>query len=727
MLLPEIEFQRRYRTSDFKDIGKAFIDKALQASVCYKRAVGFFSSSALINLTRGLSSFLKNKNPHIYFVVSPELSKEDIDAINKGYESREKVLEVSMLRNFRDTDDDSDSERLNLLTHLIEEGILDIKIAVMENEKGVGIYHEKFGVFEDESGNKVAFDGSLNESNNAFACNFERVSVYCSWKGEKDAVDEFEGDFDSLWRNQTPELKIYDFPDAVKKKLMTYRKDTYNRNIDDIEKMKKEYLASHLPTTDLIPYQPRDYQKKAINSWAANHFRGIFDRATGTGKTLTAYWAAVSLMKRRKYNLAVIIVCPYRHLVEQWVEDAGKFNINFIIGYGDAKYRGYLDKLRNTVIQFNNHIQNYFFFITTTNSFKTPAVQSVLKSIRRKEVLFIADEVHNFGAPGLRQALLQQFPYRIGLSATVNRAYDTEGTEAIYSYFGQPVIHFGLKEAIDGGFLTKYFYYVIPVSLTPNERDLYLDLTDKMIQASKLDDSGKLVLTEKGKRYAIKRARVIATAKDKLTKLKENRSKYKTEHNILVYCGSGHSFSEEDEDKETKSQIEQVCSVLGNELNRKVQRFTAKESVEERSIITNAFKNQELQAVVAMKCLDEGVNIPCIKYAFIMASGSNPSEYVQRRGRVLRKFPGKSFSYIFDFVTLPFIDKEICSYPEDYVLKFSGLVKSEIKRMKEFSSLAINASETELQIQDLMDLYQISYDDINKYCSDEETEEDYDG
>lgn len=709
MSFKDIEIKDSYRSDNCPDLGIYFVSKMLEQSVIYKRAVGFFSSSALLKISRGISFIAEKEGGHIYLVVSPILYKEDIEAIKKGYKNRKQVVEEALLREFKDTTDEFECERLNFLCHLIEKGILDIKVAdklEQYDETDIGMFHEKIGLFIDELGNTVAFCGSLNESENAYSRNFESIQVFKSWEEAK-RVLIIEDDFDRLWENKTNSLCIYDFPEALSKKLFRYKKTTYIKNIDEYEKeeSKKRMVLESYPKYN-CKFELYDYQKKAINRWANQNFVGLFDMGTGTGKTITALTASVKLLERLKYRMATVIVCPYTHLVDQWVEEQSNFNINFLIGYSNKKFKNYLSELNKLIQDFNDGIIYYFYFITTNASFKLEKVQRILRKLKGN-VLFIADEVHNFGSEGMRNALIDKFRFRIGLSATLDRYRDEEGTNAIYKYFGSPVIHYGLKEAINNEVLTRYYYYPVVVYLDENEQDRYIELTDKIRKNSYLQDN-IVKLTKQGELYALLRSRIIASAKNKISTLKELiiNQQFIDKYNLLVYCGTG-KLSGDNGDEE--KQIDEVCKVLGNELGMKIARYTSRETPEERHIISERYKNgNDLQAIVAIKCLDEGVNIPSIKTAFILASSTNPREYIQRRGRVLRKFKGKDYSYIYDFITLPFPLNQIDKYSENLITNFVSLARNEVERMKEFSSLAENEHDSDILITEIINKFSLN-------------------
>ena len=693
MSFKDLDIKDSYRSDEYKDLGEQFISKVLEHSLIYKRAVGFFSSSSLIKISKGISYLTRNPDAHIHLVVSPILYEDDVKAIIKGYKNRKSVIENALMRELKDV-------------HLIEDDILDIKVADTMNEHDqddYGMFHEKIGLFYDNEGNSIAFTGSLNESDNAYSKNFESIQVFKSWEEQK-RVSIIENDFEKLWLNKTNSLDVYDFPEAVKKELFKYKKNVFHKDIDDYIKREKQKkaLKNTLPSYN-CKFDLYQYQKDAINRWAKQNFKGLFNMGTGTGKTITALTASVKLLERLEYKMATIIVCPYTHLVEQWVQEENNFNIDFIVGYSSPKYKNYLTKLRQTIQDFNDGVTPYFYFITTNASYKLDKIQDVLKEIRGN-TLFIADECHNFGSEGLRKNLNENFQYRIGLSATIDRHRDEEGTDAIYKYFGNTCINYGLKEAISNEVLTRYYYYPIVVSLNEEEQDKYIDLTNSISKCTyRVGD--KVKLTKQGEMYALERARIIAAANNKLTKLKEVIQEYVNDYNMLIYCGTG-KIKEENGTEE--KQIDEVCSILGNELGMKIARYTSRETTEERRIIAERYKNgNDLQALVAIKCLDEGVNIPSIKTAFILASSTNPREYIQRRGRVLRKFKGKKYSYIYDFVTLPFELEDVYRYDSAYIDKFKTLAKNEIERIKEFSSLSENEHDSDILINEMNEVFEL--------------------
>lgn len=229
MSFRELSLQKYYKTYK-NNIVKEFYIPVLKNAVLYQRSVGYFSSTALIELTKGIVGLVKNKGK-IQFIVSPYLTAEDVEAIEKGYERR-KIIENALLRELKEPENYFQEERLNLLAHLIENGILEIKVAFTPPDRKMGMYHEKVGIVEDKNRNKIVFTGSLNETSNAFYNNYESIVVFASWEESKEYADEMQKDFDLLWSGQDKDLEIIDFPEVVRERIRVKKKPEVNYDID---------------------------------------------------------------------------------------------------------------------------------------------------------------------------------------------------------------------------------------------------------------------------------------------------------------------------------------------------------------------------------------------------------------------------------------------------------------------------------------------------------------
>lgn len=695
------------------DIIHDFFNPVLSESLQYDRAVAFFSSSVLYDMTIGIQSMVAHHG-RIRYIISPtNLSDDDIEAIHYGYEERNKLAFEKLNPIFSNPENQFEEERLNLLAHLIENGTLDIKIAFPKNHDlvGNGIFHDKSGVMTDEIGNKISFVGSYNETHAASYLNNEYVTVFSSLNGEYLRVEQMQSDFDELWENEYEFAEVISFPDDLKKVILDHEKPSVKKNIDLIE------FPPANKTFDTIvnnkPEKPSDiqlfeYQNSAVDNWLNNEGRGIVSLCTGAGKTYVALEAIVKLIESQK--IAIIICCPYQHLVDQWCEDLTKWHFNYIAGYSGAPIKQWKKRLGSTIDDLNRDVTDYLCFITTNATFKTSYIQNEIKRIS-EDIVLVVDEAHNFGATGLRKLLVDDlYKYRMALSATIDRYNDSDGTAALYNFFGKKCIEYTLKDGIANHQLTPYYYYPVPVSLTPQELDSYYDLTDQIRKEIRIDkESKKRTITQVGKKLLIKRARLVAGAKNKLTILKKLMEKETHSNHILVYCGAttvnDPDFKEYSIDNEEEKQITAVADILNNQLGMVASKFTSEENAETRRKLVQMFDEGSVcQVLVAIKCLDEGVSIKSITKAYILASSTNPREYIQRRGRVLRTYPGKKFAYIYDFVTLPKPLEAIMDY-DDKDDRDLSLIRRELSRVKDFAELSENSRDSAELIDQIKDKY----------------------
>ena len=714
MNLSEISFKTEYR-SFVDNVPEDFYEPALKNAILYQRAVGFFSSSSLSAIAEGIEGLIENGG-HIQLVASPKLSEEDIRAIKEGYDERN-IIEKALDREIKEEDEHNKS-RLLYLSRLIADGHLDVKIAFLSTNNKIAMYHEKLGIISDDKKNVIAFSGSMNESENAFSGNYEAFDVFCSWTKDSERVFQKQMAFKAIWEDYEPGVKTIEFPEAVKEKLLKMYNPNYQSNALSINKNHNDLddVSIIEPTKDVFlpaDFYLRPYQEDAIREWKKNGFRGIYDMATGTGKTLTALASIEQLFRDNNEKLAVIIICPYQHLVEQWVEDIVRFGMNPIIGYSTSPQKQWKKNLEQAVRSFNMNISKHFCLVTTVDSMKTKTVYEQISKLS-DDTVFVVDEAHNVGAESTRKYLPEKIPFRLGLSATIDRHNDEVGTEALKEYFGKTCITYSLRDAIENGMLTPYYYHPIVVYLDEDELEDYLRLTSIIVRSMSSIKKGKQ-LSDSVKRLLIKRARIVAGARNKIAVLRNEIMPYKDDNYILVYCGATKVGVLEDEE-EISSELDQikiVADLLGNQLDMRVGRFTSLESAQERVQIRKMFaEGKQLQALVAIKCLDEGVNIPSIKTAFILASSTNPKEYIQRRGRVLRKFPGKTRAEIYDFITLPFPAEDIGVIKPEIVSGSKGLVKRELIRMMDFAEIADNPSEANELIFELKHDFQITDEEL---------------
>ncbi|WP_408648879.1 DNA phosphorothioation system restriction enzyme [Tumidithrix elongata] len=433
----------------------------------------------------------------------------------------------------------------------------------------------------------------------------------------------------------------------------------------------------------------RDYQKQAIANWFENHGRGTLKMATGSGKTITALAIATEL--HQKIGLQVLlIVCPYRHLVIQWERECQKFGLEPILAF--EKVHNWQARLSTQLYNVRSGHQKFLTMIATNTTLIGQGLQSQLRYLPDK-TLIVGDEAHNLGSKRLAESLPRNVGLRLALSATPERYFDELGTEALFDYFGaviQP--EFTLADAIRAGALVHYLYYPILVELTESETEKYAELTKKIGKAIALEGDSEIIAA-----LLMQRARLLGSAANKLTALRElMQQRLETTH-TLIYCGDG---SVEDEVTETStSQLNAVAQLLGSDLGYRVNTYTAETSLEERENLRLLFETGDLQGLVAIRCLDEGVDIPAIQTAIMLASSTNPRQFIQRRGRILRAHPNKTRATLFDTIVLP------PDLGRDSMDVERNLLRKELQRFVEFANLADNCGEARLKLVDLQKRY----------------------
>lgn len=701
MSFQSLNIQQEYRSPQ-NNIVTEFYIPVLEKAVSYKRSVGYFSSTSLVQITKGILGLIKNGGT-IDLVASPYLSKEDEEAIRVGYENRTKIIENALNRSLQeDIKNPFSQERLNLLACLIEKGILNIKIAFTENEKEktIGMYHEKLGLMEDASGNKIAFSGSMNESYNAMVNNYETVDVFCSWKSEseKTRVLQKEEAFSKIWGNYDSKLKVMSFPSIEKSILEKYKRHSnINFSLDKEEFIKKTEYGFSEPeplvlrdSGEFIDFngekKARPHQVKAIENFIQNNYQSLFAMATGTGKTLTSLFSLNELAKNVLIK-SVLIVVPLKDLVDQWQEDIEPyFNGEIITVRSGLEWKEKLSDISLLKLLDKEKYTSKLIIITTYDSFCLND-EKILNSLDIEHTLIIADEVHKFGAVSYQRKLPEKIKYRIGLSATPKRPYDEKGTSAIFDYFcpSENFYEFSIKDAIDADMLCHYDYHPILVSLTDFEMDDYEIISEKISRLSVIVNNSEAVTKEEKEsleQLLKQRHRIIERASNKkeifLDKMLEEIKKYKDK--TIIFAPDG-------KDENGNDLLNSYKTDLWQKLMSKGKIISMKEYVQgtEKTVI-DSFTQGGIDIIFAKQRLNEGIDIPAAKRAFFIASSTSEREFIQRRGRVLRKHSSKNKAEIFDFIVIP----------SDLNSKYAhSIIDNEIKRAMDFAATADNYKEIE--------------------------------
>ncbi|NWJ46940.1 MAG: DEAD/DEAH box helicase family protein [Chloroflexi bacterium] len=554
---------------------------------------------------------------------------------------------------------------------MVADGILTFRLALPRNKLDQGDFHDKFGIFTDVEGNEISFNGSYNDSFQGTR-NYESIKVFCSWESAYTAFVKADIErFERLWNNFDPNVKVFDLPEAARQQII--RLQTYERPYTKpawLDGKKISELTSPYEYQTRRPALPeqtslREYQLEAIKAWFEHGSCGILEMATGTGKTITALAAAIRLYERET-RLLIIISCPFTHLVTQWEEVVKQFGFNTFLAFGTTST--WVNKLADKVLNFATGYINNLVVLTTHDTFSNPRFGSIFQE-KHLPYLVIVDEVHDIGAPKRRQGLISEYKYRLGLSATPRRWLDEEGTDTIFEYFGETVFEFDLAKAIPK-YLTPYEYYPYFVELSSEELAEYEKMTQKITKRSRASDESKN--DEILKLYFILRQKIVVNARNKFTCLEEILGSLQNYDHTLVYC--------------SPEQIDQVQYILNT--NGIVQsRFTGEESLQERKVLLESFDKGRHEILVAMKCLDQGVDVPSTRTAVIMASSGNPKEFIQRRGRVLRKYEGKEKAIIYDIIVVPTLTGKLNLNAFELERK---ILKKELQRYDEFAGLALN-------------------------------------
>ena len=416
------------------------------------------------------------------------------------------------------------------------------------------------------------------------------------------------------------------------------------------------------------------HQGKAVAAWCGAGFRGVLEMATGSGKTITSMICACKLYEQYK-PLLIVVAAPHVPLIEQWCDEIIPFGLRPVnlTTLGNAQSRTKELQRINRRIRYGNSTVEIV--VVSHKTLCTRDFSDVIRSFNCDKLL-IADEAHNLGSFSFIKDPPEFYEHRLALSATPVRQYDEEGTDALFDFFGQSVFQFTLEEAI-GFCLVEYDYFAHPVTLNSEEMDKWYSLTERIKQNTWRESdekSSELLLKLRQDRRTI-----LETAKGKLACLSNllSQETSSTLKHTLIYAT----------DKEPE-QLKAINNLL-REQGILSHQLTAEETSDREKTmkIIQDFQNGNIKILTAKRVLDEGVNIPQIRKAYILASTTVERQWVQRRGRLLRKCSeiGKEFSVIHDFVVFP--PKTGEKLDDDA----RNLVQSELNRVQEFFNLARNA------------------------------------
>ena len=707
--LKELNWKTVYRTGT-DDLLNDFYLPALANAKRYDRAVGYFSSELLVSACEGLSNLIR-ANGRMRLVIGHPLDEDEYLAVQNGqdlswaYEDLESKI-MSLLEGEKGN---IARYRLQLLSWLLACGALEIRFAFRKR----GMYHEKIGIIEDASGDKLVFQGSANETVSAMDLysNAESVSVYPSWVDYAYSAygKPFEQGFDELWSGNQRDTYTVNMPSSTYEVLankaaqkdcpnlefeQTIAKQIYLENLALLsDRAQKPYIPAMLGDHEFVV---KEHQRKALGKWKSNDYRGILKLATGSGKTITAIYGTVKILEAFG-KLVFIVAVPYNELANQWVENLRLFGI-FPHKCYDSK-KSWYERLKLDCQSFTTGSKNFIAIVVINKTMITDQFQELIALLPPKYCLFVGDECHRH-ASEKSYCALPDVDMRMGLSATPFRDDDDEiespfpndGKARLLNYYGPIVAEYTLSDAINDDVLTPYQYHICPVHLTDEEQEQYEDLTGKISNLISMGEKGNQKSSNSEGLTALcgQRSRLLGSAQNKIIMLRQlmlNNSRYEKGH-ALFYCAEGST----DIDDDFSTNISKVSKLL-DDCGWRVAQFTSLESSRERKSILDSFVHGGVDALVCMKVLDEGVDIPVCNTAFILASTRNPRQYVQRRGRILRKHESKGSALIFDFVVLP-----ANGWEESGASK--SLVNAEMERVNDFMMLATNKIEVYKELEE---------------------------
>ena len=662
---------------------------AMRSSTDLDVMMGYFASSSFAEIAPGLATFLRNSHAPMRVVVSPFLAEHDFDALTSDEQHRADLAR----RLFVDHVPNEDAlarHTLECLAWLITQGRLVLKIAVMRS----ALFHPKVWLFSDDA-NRAALHGSTNFTASGLARNREQLTLSRDWVGPESvyAIDRLAAEFDSLWSGGDADCTVLPLAEAVARQVVETYKTDRMPDEDDLDALWRKAhglppampeIPSSAPAALAVPahlqYDSGDFahQGDAARAWEAADRRGILEMATGSGKTITAMICAARLQDELPKGLLVVVSAPYRPLVEQWCEEIGLFGVDPVNLTAAGGPRAREKEIAQAGRRLRTRISCAEVLVVSNDTLTTHEFNEQLSAVRATKLL-VADECHNLGAQSFASNPPEYFDYRLGLSATPERQYDDAGTRALHGYFGETCYRFTLEQAI-GKCLTEYDYHIHFVELAPGEMDEWNELTRQIgQQAWRLeregDESAYLENLLRQRRLVLETAsRKIAT----LASLIDAEDPRRIRH-ALVYAT--------DKDPRQLEDVNGLLAARGMLFHQLTQKETA--SRHRTNGILSSFQDGDIRVLTAKRVLDEGVNIPQIKLAYLLASTTVRRQWVQRRGRLLRicKAIGKTHAVIHDLVVVP--PSNVASAPQ-LDRDSRSLVRSELNRVWEFARLSRN-------------------------------------
>lgn len=687
MKLRDIDILPAYSTDDGKDLLDTFYNPVLECAVKYDRVTGFFSPKVFAIAARGFRKCVEN-NCKIRIITSVCVEDETWDAINEStrLSNISKCLDDY---NLDSVHDELDYNYLQLFMYLYSTGMLEMKVAAVR--EGNGIFHEKIGIITDSSGDSISFSGSNNETASGWINNIEEFKVFKDWEPVQAtycSIDKKK--FETYWDDENNRFKVLSLDRAESEGLIRKTLEP-DLTIEEIKKRIYEQENAKLYGGNKKPKtrQLRPYQKDAISHWKNSNYISIFEMATGTGKTFTTV-SALKQFREDNGSLHCVVGVPLISLLVQW---RGELLTNFgedlkIIVASSSVDNDWRKELSDLTIRLKMGLKTDFAILVPYVTLSNNEFVDRIKRMGVEDMVFLADEMHNLVTERAMSVLSDEiFRFRLGLSATPVRLWAPEESKLVTEFFGDNPYVFSLERAISDGFLVPYNYYVKPVFLTEEEFEEYCGISREIGRYSAMGKEYK----DSALNALLKRARIKKNAENKLLALSnviaENKKALPISHSLFYV--------------DNTDMLEKVQKVLMS-YNIISSKFTGEEDLATREDIIDSIRRRDIDAIVAIKCLDEGVDIPSARNAYFISSNTDPREYVQRLGRVLRldEKSGKTHSNIYDFIVLPPSGIRFSDISERNIAR--NLVRNEVIRAKFFCKLAKNAESAQEEVEDIV-------------------------
>lgn len=695
MSFKDINIALSYETG-LDDPVNEFYVPLLAESKYYDRIAGFFTSASLAIAARGIAGLIKNKGK-MRIIACPRLDEKDAEVIKNVSEFPDDYLSKQLLSDLVNIEDDFQKDHLRALGWMIANGYLEIRLAIVKKKSSDeadynSLFHQKIGIMTDTDGNQISFSGSINETASGWLKNIEEFKTFRGWETGQDSYLYSDiKRFDDFWNGARSNVIIKNLPDAVRDKLIVISKDF---SAEHFEAEKYIQTSKRKTITEKLSLFP--YQKEAFDKWKDNNYKLLFEMATGTGKTRTAIACINHFLEKEKTGL-VIIACPQSTLSLQWKSEVEKIGItvdSVIVADGSHKWKEeFAKQLKLLSLGFSNHAIIYTTHATASSD---GFVGTIKSQIAKTPVCFIGDEAHGLGAYKSKLALLEEYSYRIGLSATPSRWFDEYGTKILTEYFGNVSFQFTIAQALNTinpltglPFLSDYEYHPVFVMLTEEELEKYQALSkriSKMSTYSKSSDKYQGML----EKLLFDRANIEKNAELKYDALLTIFKKHTIDNTIIFVS---------DSQKNEVMQMLQENVIMAHRFTQ--EQGTKPEAkyrgLSERQYLISMFKNGTYKALVAIKCLDEGIDIPSADTSIIMASSTNPREYIQRVGRVIRQAKNKDRAYIYDFI----IEPDCTRLKDPGLIEFEKKIfEKELIRVKDMSSNSINNADVLIAVNE---------------------------